>query len=257
MLFRSPVALAVPLLRLVALPLSLAAADPVTDQVAGGQRVVEQGAADVAATCRRDLATDEQCAAVPLSPAVSEKAIQDYLAGPVHRDLAFQYALGDDLPLRFAPWIGTHNSFNTTAQTATLSALDANQQLSMTDQLRIDVRSLELDAHWFPSVAAGGYAAVLCHGEGEDQAHAGCTTERLLKDGLAEIDVWLKAHPKEVVLLYLEDHLVEDEGYAAAAEAITATLGSRVYAQGDGLHEAAARPHPQPRSALPASRSSS
>jgi hypothetical protein len=73
---------------------------------------------------------------------------------------------------------------------------------------------------------------VLCHGESEDQAHAGCTTERLLGDGLAEIDTWLAAHPREVVLLYLEDHLVSDKGFTAAAQALKAELGPRIYSAG-------------------------
>jgi hypothetical protein len=211
------------------LPTALAAADPVGDRVAGVQRVAEQGAADTAAACRRAGAS----CPVPLAPAVSEQAIADYQRSPLHRTLAFQYALGNSLPLLRAPWIGTHNSFNTTAEPATLSELDSNQQLSLTDQLRIDVRSLELDAHWFPSARAGGRnAAVLCHGESENMAHAGCTTERLLVDGLTEISTWLTAHPREVVLLYLEDHLVVDDGFAAAAAAIRSALGSRVYAPG-------------------------
>ena len=67
---------------------------------------------------------------------------------------------------------------------ATLSGLDSNQQLSLTDQLRSDIRSVELDAHWFPSLAAGGNAPVMCHARGGEELHAGCTTEALLTEGL-------------------------------------------------------------------------
>jgi hypothetical protein len=225
-------ALAAALLLPAVLPLATAGADPVADRVAGAARVVEQGAAGLAAACRRDTpADDAQCAAVPLSPAVSEQAVAGYEQSALHRTLALQQALGDDLPLRFAPWIGTHNSFNASAQAATPSQLDANQQLSLTDQLRLDVRSLELDAHWFPSLAAHGASApVLCHARGADEGHAGCTTERLLVDGLTEVARWLRAHPREVVLLYLEDHLEADDGYAAGARAVTAALGDLLYA---------------------------
>ena len=161
------VALPVALLCLLVVPGAYAGADPVSDRVGGAQRVAEQGTAAAAAACRRSTpASDEQCAAVPSTPSVSEAALLAYEKGAVHRALAFQQALGDDLPLRFAPWIGTHNSFNSSAQDPTLSQLDANQQLSMADQLRLDVRSLELDAHWFPSAAAAGSnAAVLCHAQ--------------------------------------------------------------------------------------------
>ena len=207
----------------------LAGADP----LAGPQRVAEQAAADTAAACRRDApATDEQCGTVPLSPAVTEQALRDYGRSATHAALALQYALGNDVPFRHASWLGTHNSFNATTRQATVSGLDSNQQLSLTDQLRSDMRSVELDAHWFPSAATGRYAPVLCHAEGEDKAHAGCSTEPLLADGLAEVASWLRANPGQVVLLYLEDHLESDAGYAAGAAAVRSAFGSLLYAPG-------------------------
>lgn len=206
----------------------------VADPLVGPQTVARQAVADGAATCRRDTPlTDEECAAVPGSPPVSEQALRDYEASSTHRALALQFALGNDVPLRQAAWLGTHNSYNTTTRAVTLSGLDANQQLSLTDQLRSDVRSLELDAHWFPSAFAGGaYAPVLCHARGADEGHAGCSTEPLLADGLAEIATWVRAHPGEVVLVYLEDHLETDEGYAAAAADLRRVFGELLYAPG-------------------------
>lgn len=204
------------------------------DPFAGPQRVAGQAAADTAATCRRDLpASDEQCAAVPTSPAVSEAAVAAYQSSDVHRALQLQYDLGNDLPFANATWLGTHNSFNTTTREPTLSGLDSNQQLSMTDQLRMDMRSLEVDAHWFPSAQAGGaYAPVACHARGEDQKHAGCTTEPLLVDSLQPLATWLRANPKQVLLLYVEDHLETDEGYAQGAAALHAVFGDLLYAPG-------------------------
>jgi hypothetical protein len=220
---------------LAALVLGLVApAAAVADPLAGPQRVVEQAAADTAATCRRDTpAADEQCAAVPLSPAVSEAAVSAYEKSDLHRALQLQQDLGNDLPFRSASWIGTHNSFNETTRTPTLSGLDSNQQLSMVDQLRIDVRSLEVDAHWFPSVEAGGaYAPVACHAQGEDQKHAGCTTEPLLADVLPPVAAWLRAHPRQVLLLYVEDHLETEDGYAQGAEVLRKAFGDLLYAPG-------------------------
>lgn len=186
----------------------------------GPTRVVEQGAADVAAACRRDTpATDEQCAQVPLSPAVTEAALASYERSLTHRQLQLQFHLADDVPFARAPWLGTHNSFNTTTRTATLSGLDSNQQLSLTDQLRSDMRSLEVDAHLFLG------KPVACHARGEEEGHAGCTTEATLDAPLAEIATWVKAHPGEVVLLYLEDHLETDDGYAQASVMVEKTLG--------------------------------
>jgi hypothetical protein len=166
----------------------------------------------------------------PAAPKVSEPEVAAYEASWLHRTLAFQYELGAPLPLRNAPWIGTHNSANTSTEVPTLSGIDANQRISLTDQLRLDVRSLELDVHFVPSVWGGGAKTpIVCHGRGADQLHAGCTTERTLAERLAELRAWLDAHPGQVLLLYLEDHLEDATGYEAGARMVAEQLGEHLY----------------------------
>src|SRR3954454_2683015 len=88
-------------------------------------------------------------------PSRFEAGIQAYEGSWTHRTLAFQYQLGNDVGFVNAPWLGTHNSFNSIAQLGpALSSSDANQQLSLVDQLRMDMRSIEIDIHWFPSAYA-------------------------------------------------------------------------------------------------------
>lgn len=144
-------------------------------------------------------------------------------------DLQEQLAL--DVPLGETLVPATHNSFNASAYDPTLSGLDANQQLSLTDQLRIGFRGLELDVHWFPTPTGdapnGLRGPVLCHGTGP---HAGCSADRPLAEGLAEIAAWLDAHPGRVIVIDLEDHLDEAAGYSAAAQVISDVLGDQVYA---------------------------
>ena len=177
-----------------------------------------------AAECRRGGAPDESCV-LPMSRRVIRKEIAAYEDSWLHRTLAHQYKLGNELSLTEALWIGTHNSFNSTSESPTLSHTDSNQQLSLTDQLRIDVRSLELDVHWLPSPHAGGQPApVVCHGRGSNELHAGCTTERLLPDVLDDVGSWLRAHPTEVLLLYIEDNVDAAEGYDPTAGALRETL---------------------------------
>jgi hypothetical protein len=137
----------------------------------------------------------------------------------VHRALAFQSALGDAAPLRDAPWVGTHNSFNSIAEMGpALSTTDSNQQLTLVDQLRLDVRSLELDVHWWLG------RPTVCHADG---SHAGCSAERDLGSVLAPVGAWLRQRPGEVLLLYLEDHL---DGNGPAADAVVREqLGDLVY----------------------------
>jgi hypothetical protein len=164
-------------------------------------------------------------------PGRFEAAIRAYERSWAHRALGLQYALADDVGFASAPWPGTHNSFNSIAEEGpSLSDTDANQQLTLTDQLRLDMRSLELDVHWFPSLRAGGaYAPVVCHA-GAVSEHDGCTTERLLGPILDELAAWLHAHRDQVLLLYIEDHI--DSGYPVAAATIKSELGSLVYPTG-------------------------
>jgi hypothetical protein len=160
-----------------------------------------------------------------------EPAIQAYEKSWTHRTLAFQYKLANDVGMVNVPWLGTHNSFNSIAQQGpALSTTDANQQLTLTDQLRLDMRSLEIDVHWFPSARAGGQnAPVVCHA-GAVSDHDGCSTEPLLGPVLDQVGTWLRGHRDQVLLLYVEDHL--SGGYPTASAAIKQSLGSLVYGTG-------------------------
>ena len=186
----------------------------------------------VAAECRR-LGVPESRCVLPLGKTVLRGRIADYERGQTHRVLGLQSELANDVPFRDAPFVGTHNSFNTTAELPTVSHTDSNQQLSLTDQLRIDVRSLELDVHWFPTPRAGGRRApVVCHATDED---AGCTTERLLSETLPPIAAWLRAHRNQVLLLYVEDDIVAPtaldprDGHAAVQADLLRQLGPVLY----------------------------
>ena len=81
--------------------------------------------------------------------------------------------------MRDAPWPGTHNSFNSNAEMgAALSAKDSNQQLTLVDQLRLGVRSLELDVHYWLG------RPTVCHAQSN---HEGCTIEKPLAEVLPPI----------------------------------------------------------------------
>jgi hypothetical protein len=208
----------------------VALASPVQE---AGERFVRKGAEQVAGSCRRDPVGREECARALGTADAGAAAVDAYVGSELSRTLDLQRRLGDGLPLQAGLWVGTHNSANSTSEDPTLSQNDSNQQLSLTDQLRLDVRSLELDAHWYPSLRSPGRAPVLCHAQGAP-THVGCSTERLLGDGLAEIRGWLDAHPGEIVLLYLEDHLEGPEGHDRAAADVRAAFGKRLYAPARG-----------------------
>ena len=145
--------------------------------------------------------------------------------------LELQHRLGDGLPLFDAMWVGTHNSFNTIANSPpSISNNDSNQHVSLVDQLRLGVRGIEIDVHWNPSPWAGGaYAPVVCHARPTSEANAGCTVERLLKDELTPVRAWMDQHKADVILLYLEDALDDPVAFDTATQMIDETLGDRIF----------------------------
>ena len=146
--------------------------------------------------------------------------------------LANQYELGSSVPLRNAPWVGTHNSYNSAAEMGlTLSSQDSNQKITIAEQLDQGIRSIELDLHWFPSVPSLGdglFAPVVCHAA---ELHAGCTLEKSLGPILDEVSAWLRAPGRsdQVILIFLEDHLDNAQGYDTAAATIEERLGDLVH----------------------------
>jgi len=162
------------------------------------------------------------CALVPASAVAQDDAW-------VQSALADQYELGGDLGLRNAPWVGTHNSFNSVAEMGpTLSAQDSNQRIDILAQLENGIRSLELDLHWFLHAPSASFRPVVCHATGE---HFGCTVEKPLGPVLEEIGDWLRLpeNADQVLLLYLEDHLDTEEGYDTGAAEVEAELGDLLY----------------------------
>lgn len=153
-------------------------------------------------------------------------------AGPawVQRAMELQYELGSDLGFRDAPWVGTHNSYNSTAEMGpTLSAQDSNQRITLVEQLEQGMRTLELDLHYFPSAEGGGFTTVVCHGRDRTEFHAGCTAEKSLSQVLDEIAGWLRENRDQVLLLYLEDDMDQAEGYEDAGRTLDERLGSMIY----------------------------
>jgi hypothetical protein len=163
--------------------------------------------------------------------AQTEEAVAAQESGWLGHALELQHRLGDGLPLFDAMWVGTHNSFNTIANSPpSLSNNDSNQHVSLVDQLRLGVRGIEVDVHWNPSPWAGGaYAPVVCHARPTSEMNAGCTVERLLNDELAPVRGWMDQHPSDVILLYLEDALDQPAAFDAATQMIDETLGDRIF----------------------------
>ncbi|HAU16019.1 MAG: hypothetical protein VXY23_15555 [Pseudomonadota bacterium] len=148
--------------------------------------------------------------------------VEHYQSSWLHRAHQLQRQLDQEQPLRRATFIATHNSYNAAAYTTAQSYYDPNQIHSITAQLEMDVRALELDVH---SVFG---QLLLCHGT--DQ-HIGCSPfDRPLAQGLQEIVTWLQ-QPKNqdaVLLLYIEDHSAARDR-AELAQRLLDLLGPYTY----------------------------
>ena len=188
---------------------------------------------------------------------IGEAEMAAYEKSWVHQALTLQRGLDQAAPFWEEQLPHTHNSFNAAAYSiptdgslpsyyATLTNQDPNQVYTITDQLRMDIRAIEMDAHWVPSpygtADTRGYWPTMCHGSGEDPTgegpavHIGCTYDRPLQDGLHELRTWLDAHKNDVVLLYLENQLFsggpvasEELAHNTTASIIKDQLGDLVY----------------------------
>lgn len=189
--------------------------------------------------------------------------------------LSTQRALASRLPFCYAPFLGTHNSAITLAdgygardpdfqalfswvrwvrEGAPLRTND--QLLSLTDQLRLGIRAIELDVHWVAAdlriahcgglhsraldsfVAALNAAAALVGrpfrwdvetvGCSPSLSSIGASDQRLFADAVAEVWAWLADNPDDFVLLYLDNQsdLASWGVLPALVSALTAGLPS-------------------------------
>lgn len=149
--------------------------------------------------------------------------IEDYVSNAwQHRALLLQGTIDIDTPLREASILMTHNSFNSDHYSNLFSYLDPNQKHSITEQLDMGVRLVELDSHWY----SGDILA--CHA-GDD--HIGCSSyDGLIEDRIAEVNSWMRRpeHSDQVVFVYIEDHL--DDHYTEASLILNKYFADKIYA---------------------------
>lgn len=141
-----------------------------------------------------------------------------------YRALMLQSKIDIGTPLVDATILFTHNSFNSNHYANAASYLDPNHIHSITEQLDLGVRMLELDSHWF----SGAIRA--CHGQSK---HEGCSaSDGLLEDRIAEVNSWMRRpeHADQVVFIYIQDVL--DNHYAEASAILEKYFGEKIYAPG-------------------------
>jgi hypothetical protein len=218
------------------------------------QNVTNQTAAE----CRIVDDSNDDCALAD-GREISAAQMSSFMHSWVHRALTLQDALTSTAPLLEEQLVHTHNSFNSSAYSAydangdgipsyypTLTNQDPNQVYSLTDQLDMGVRAVELDLHWVPSpygnASTNGYWVTMCHGDGQEVpntgefVHVGCTADRPAQDGFAEVRRWLDANKHQVLLVYLENQLYpadpvasQELAHTTAASLLEDAFGSLIY----------------------------
>lgn len=138
---------------------------------------------------------------------------------PAFWQLQQQLLIGRDEPLNFITYIHAHNAFNNQAD---LYAIP-NQFYSMSDQLRLGARMLELDVHSLFEVTTLSFDVHLCHSEKLLFLPSELCTdvERHVVYGLIEIAQWAVANPGEIVILRFDEFL---EGHSDAQEELLQSL---------------------------------
>lgn len=176
--------------------------------------------------------------ALGLAGAAQADAVSDFNNSWAGKALALQRQLDEPSPLKDNNILGTHNSYNSAVYTTAVRYLDPQQRYSIGDQLRMGARFIELDAHWTAHTQGWpwqwGNDLLLCHsgiGTSVGSLHVGCSTmDRFVRDGLQDVRNWLDANPREVIILYVEDHT--DGRHQELLNALNNKLGGKIYASG-------------------------
>ncbi len=136
------------------------------------------------------------------------------------------YSISKDQPINRIPWLGSHNAFSNFHQGFGSGAY-TNHYYSITDQLNIGVRHLELDPHYYGG--AGRNAIRLCHASSTDLCRIPGYATRLFGYALKEIANWLRANPGEVIIVKLNDKNLPSDKYSELYNELNTNLGSVIY----------------------------
>ncbi len=157
--------------------------------------------------------------------------VNQYTNNWIHTAHQLQRGLDIEAPLSKSLFIGTHNSYNSAAYSEFFVYIDPNQVFSIHDQLKMDCRFIELDAHWNFSMQGPPWdwknRILLSHAKGDD---LGATSfDRPIEEAFEEINYWLRqpANQNEIVIMYIEDYL--DNHYGEAIGLLQNFFGDIIY----------------------------
>ena len=162
--------------------------------------------------------------------ATDNTAIANHQQSWEFKALAHQNMLDNATPMSQGFNVMGHNAYNSSAYSS-LVHIDPNHKLTITELLDLGVRIIELDYHWVWQTKdlPGGSALLMCHAGDDDFGCSGL--ERYLKDGVNEVNNWIRKNPKEVVVLYFQD---DAEGHDAELVSAVSSINDLIYKQPAG-----------------------
>ncbi|MHB1949334.1 MAG: PI-PLC domain-containing protein [Gammaproteobacteria bacterium] len=123
------------------------------------------------------------------------------------QSLLLQTKLDQYEPLNFEQFIGTHNSaispiYTISTHHLNLSYSDPDNYLTLTEQLNVGVRQLELDVMWTDNELR------LCHANKYiDPAGSTCKGNFSMATAIAEVKTWIENNPDALIFIYLDVHM--------------------------------------------------
>ena len=166
----------------------------------------------------------------PAVIATDNTAIANHQQSWEFKALAHQNMLDNATPMSQGFNVMGHNAYNSSAYSS-LVHIDPNHKLTITELLDLGVRTIEMDYHWVWQTKdlPGGSALLMCHAGDDDFGCSGL--ERYLKDGVNEVNNWIRKNPKEVVVLYFQD---DAEGHDAELASAVSSINDLIYKQPAG-----------------------
>lgn len=144
--------------------------------------------------------------------------------------------IGRRAPINFITWPASHNAYSNTTQGFN-SHLYTNHVLSITDQLNLGARHLELDPKYYYMEAASFYLPIPISDKAVRICHASSTflctlpgyANRLFGFALKEIADWVDANPGQVVYIKLDNAKDIGDDIKIIYEEVQRYLGNRIY----------------------------
>jgi hypothetical protein len=127
------------------------------------------------------------------------------------------YGISRNQPINRIAWLGAHNAFSNYQQ-GFGNPVYTNHFYSVTDQLNMGVRHLELDPHFYGVADPVDREVRLCHSGLAAVCLVPGYGTRLFGFLLREIGQWLKANPEEVIVLKLNEKNIDAFSGAGVGE---------------------------------------